>query len=98
MLDGIEALNICTGYELDGKVVDMLPVGAEDVERCKPIYETVAGWNESTFGVKTWDGLPKNAQHYLKRLETVCGVPIAIVSTGPERDETIVIEHPYNLG
>lgn len=98
VLDGIEALNICTGYELDGKVVDMLPVGAEDVERCKPIYETVAGWNESTFGVKTWDGLPKNAQHYLKRLETVCGVPIAIVSTGPERDETIVIEHPFNLG
>jgi adenylosuccinate synthase len=53
------------------------------------------GWSESTFGVKTWDGLPKNAQNYLKRLEAVCGVPIAIVSTGPERDETIVIEHPF---
>jgi adenylosuccinate synthase len=97
VLDGIESLNICTGYNLDGKIVDMLPVGAEDVERCQPIYETVAGWSESTFGVKTWDGLPKNAQHYLKRLEQVCGVPIAIVSTGPERDETIVIEHPFSL-
>ncbi|MES2637311.1 MAG: adenylosuccinate synthase [Pseudomonadota bacterium] len=95
VLDGIESLDICTGYELDGKVVDMLPVGADDVARCKPIYETVAGWKETTFGVKTWDGLPKNAQHYLKRLETLCGVPIAIVSTGPERDETIIIEHPF---
>lgn len=95
VLDGIESLNICTGYELDGKVVDMLPVGADDVARCKPIYETVAGWKGNTFGVKTWDGLPKNAQHYLKRLEALCGVSIAIVSTGPERDETIIIEHPF---
>ena len=95
VLDGIESLDICTGYELDGKVIDMLPVGADDVARCKPIYETVAGWKDNTFGVKTWDGLPKNAQHYLKRLEALCGVPIAIVSTGPERDETIIIEHPF---
>ena len=95
MLDGIDERNICTGYELDGKVVDLLPVGAEDVARCKPIYERVAGWSESTFGVKAWDGLPKNAQNYLKRLEALCGVPIAIVSTGPERDETIIIEHPF---
>ncbi len=95
VLDGIESLDICTGYKLDGKVVDMLPVGADDVARCEPIYETVPGWTETTFGVKTWDGLPKNAQHYLKRLEAVCGVPIAIVSTGPERDETIVLQHPF---
>jgi adenylosuccinate synthase len=95
VLDGIESLDICTGYKLDGKVVDMLPIGADDVARCEPIYETVPGWQETTFGVKTWDGLPKNAQHYLKRLEAVCGVPIAIVSTGPERDETIVLQHPF---
>ncbi len=95
VLDGIEELNICTGYKLDGKVVDMLPIGADDVARCEPIYETVSGWQESTFGAKTWEALPKNAQHYLKRLETVCGVPIAIVSTGPERDETIVLQHPF---
>jgi adenylosuccinate synthase len=97
VLDGIKTLDICTGYELDGKVVDMLPVGADDVARCKPIYERVPGWSETTFGVKTWDGLPVNAQNYLKRLEALCGVPIAIVSTGPERDETIVIEHPFNM-
>jgi adenylosuccinate synthase len=73
----------------------MLPIGADDVARCKPILESLAGWSESTFGVKTWEGLPKNAQNYLKRLEAQCGVPIAIVSTGPERDETIVIQHPF---
>jgi adenylosuccinate synthase len=95
VLDGIDSLDICTGYKLDGKVVDMLPVGADDVARCEPIYETVPGWTETTFGVKTWEGLPKNAQHYLKRLEALCGVPIAIVSTGPERDETIVLQHPF---
>ena len=96
VLDGIDELQICTGYELDGKVVDMLPIGADDVARCKPIYERVAGWHDNTFGVQTWDGLPANAQHYLKRLEALCGVKIAIVSTGPERDETIVLEHPFS--
>lgn len=95
VMDGIESINICIGYELDGKKIDLLPIGADDVAGCKPIYETVPGWTESTFGVKTWDGLPTNAQNYLKRLEAVCGVPIAIVSTGPERDETIVVEHPF---
>lgn len=95
VLDGIEELNICTGYKLDGKQLDLLPIGADDVARCEPMYETVKGWSENTFGVKTWDALPKNAQHYLKRLEALCGVPIAIVSTGPERDETIVLQHPF---
>lgn len=96
VMDGIEEINICIGYELNGEKINLLPVGADDVEGCVPIYETLPGWTESTFGIKTWDGLPKNAQDYLKRLEAVCGVPIAIVSTGPERDETIVIEHPFN--
>ena len=95
VLDGIDTLQICTGYELDGKVVDMLPVGADDVARCNPIYETIAGWHDNTFGVKNWDDLPKNAQNYLRRLEFLCDVPIAIVSTGPERDETIVLKHPF---
>jgi adenylosuccinate synthase len=96
VMDGIEEINICIGYELNGEKINLLPVGADDVQGCVPIYETLPGWTESTFGVKKWDGLPKNAQDYLKRLEAVCGVPIAIVSTGPERDETIVIEHPFN--
>ena len=95
VLDGIEELNICTGYMLDGKLLDLLPIGADEVARCKPIYETAPGWTDNTFGVKTWEGLPKNAQRYLKRLEALCGVPVDIVSTGPERDETIVLRHPF---
>lgn len=95
VLDGLAELDICTGYELDGKLIDMLPVGADDVERCKPIYETLPGWSESSVGVSRWEDLPKNAQVYLKRLEALCGVPVDIVSTGPERDETIVLRHPF---
>jgi len=95
VLDGISELRICTGYQLDGKQVDMLPVGADDVARCKPIYETLPGWSENTFGLNRWEDLPKNAQVYLKRLEQLCDVPVDIVSTGPERDETIVLRHPF---
>jgi len=95
VLDGITELNICTGYELDGKRIDMLPIGADDVARCKPVYETLPGWSENTFGLSRWEDLPKNAQAYLKRLEQLCDVPVDIVSTGPERDETIVLRHPF---
>ena len=95
VLDGISELNICTGYELDGKRIDMLPIGADDVARCKPVYETLPGWSENTFGLSRWEDLPKNAQAYLKRLEQLCDVPVDIVSTGPERDETIVLRHPF---
>ena len=95
VLDGITELEICTGYDLDGKLIDMLPVGADDVARCKPIYECMPGWSESTFGVSRWKDLPANARAYLERLELLCEVPVAIVSTGPERDETIVIHHPF---
>jgi adenylosuccinate synthase len=95
VLDGIATLDICTGYELDGKLIDMLPVGADDVARCKPVYESLPGWSETTFGVSRWEDLPVNAQVYLNRLETLCGVPVDIVSTGPERDETIVLRHPF---
>ena len=63
--------------------------------RCKPIYETSPGWNENTFGLNRWEDLPKNAQAYLKRLEQLCDVPVDIASTGPERDETIVLRHPF---
>ena len=95
VLDGIEELKICTGYKLDGKTLDLLPLGADDVARCEPIYESMPGWSETTFGVKRWDDLPPAAQKYLERLEQLTGVPVAIVSTGPERDETIVRVHPF---
>jgi adenylosuccinate synthase len=96
VLDGLKELNICTGYTLDGKVIDLLPIGADEVARCVPIYETMPGWSDTTFGVKRWEDLPANAQAYLNRLEVLCEVPIAIVSTGPERDETILKQHPFN--
>jgi adenylosuccinate synthase len=96
VLDGIKELKICTGYKLDGKTLDLLPLGADDVARCEPIYESMPGWSETTFGVKRWEDLPQAARDYLLRLEQVTGVPVAIVSTGPERDETIVRVHPFS--
>ncbi len=95
VLDGIQELKICTGYKLDGKTLDLLPLGADDVARCEPIYESMPGWSETTFGAKRWEDLPPAAQKYLERLEKLTGVPVAIVSTGPERDETIVRVHPF---
>ena len=83
------------GYTLRGQRVDVLPAGADDVAACEPMYEEMPGWSESTFGVKSFDALPQNARNYLKRLEALCGVPLALVSTGPDRDETIVIHHPF---
>ena len=96
VMDGIEEIKICTGYQLpDGSKTDILPFGADAVEGCTPIYETMPGWSESTFGVKEFDKLPANAKAYLKRIEEVCGAPVAIVSTGPDREETIVLQHPF---
>ena len=96
VMDGIENINICVGYMLpDGSQTDILPFGADAVADCVPIYETLPGWSESTVGVKDYDKLPANAKAYLKRIEEVCGAPVAIVSTGPDREETIVLQHPF---
>ena len=96
VMDGISEIKLCTGYRLpDGSTTDILPFGADAVAGCTPIYETLAGWTESTFGVKSYDALPENAKKYLKRIEEVCGAPVAIVSTGPDREETILIQHPF---
>jgi adenylosuccinate synthase len=95
VLDGAEALKICVGYEIDGRMSDILPVGAEELELCVPVYDELAGWQESTVGVKTYEGLPKAARKYLRRIEELCAVPVDIISTGPDRDETIVMRHPF---
>ena len=95
VLDGIEQLELCTGYELDGETTDILPLGADEIERCKPIYETLEGWKESTVGITQYDKLPINARLYLQRIEQVTGVPIHMVSTSPDRDHTIMMRHPY---
>ncbi len=95
VLDGIDELKLCTGYELDGATTDILPMGADDIARCTPIYESMPGWSQSTVGVTDYDKLPPQAQRYLARIEQVTGVPIAMVSTSPDRDHTILLTNPY---
>ncbi len=95
VLDGLETLKICTGYRLDGKLVDTPPVGADRFERCEPEYIELPGWQESTVGVTDYDQLPENARAYLDKVEALSGTPIDIVSTGPDRAETIVLRHPF---
>jgi adenylosuccinate synthase len=96
VLDGAETLKICVGYEMEGKLSDILPVGAEELALCVPVYEEMPGWQESTVGVRAHDKLPKAARDYLARVEKLCGVPIDMISTGPDRDETIVLRHPFD--
>ncbi|MFK0375516.1 adenylosuccinate synthase [Pandoraea sp. NPDC090278] len=95
VLDGLETVRLCVGYKIDGKAIDILPRGAVDVARCEPVYEDFPGWTQSTVGVTKWDQLPVEAQNYLKRIEEVSGIPIDMVSTGPDRDETILLRHPF---
>ncbi|RKP54870.1 adenylosuccinate synthase [Pararobbsia silviterrae] len=95
VLDGLDEVRLCVGYKVDGRDVDILPPGAVSVSRCEPVYETFPGWSESTVGVCEWDKLPANARAYLERVEEVAGVPIDMVSTGPDRDETILRRHPF---
>jgi adenylosuccinate synthase len=96
VLDGLDTVRVAVGYKIvGGGTRDILPVGAEALAICEPVYEDHPGWKESTVGVKSFDLLPKAAQSYLKRLESLVGAPVAIISTGPDRDETIVLKHPF---
>lgn len=95
VLDGLSELKLCVGYQLDGETIDILPMGADEIARCEPIYETLPGWSESSVGVTRYENLPANAQAYLKRIEEVTGVPVHVVSTSPDRDHTILLHHPY---
>lgn len=95
VLDGLTELLLCIGYQLDGKTIDILPMGADEISRCTPIYETIPGWSDTTVGVTDYNQLPKAAQHYLNRIAETTGVPIHMVSTSPDRDHTILLTHPY---
>ena len=95
VLDGLPVVKLGVGYRFEGRDVDILPYGADAVERCQPIYEEFPGWSQSTFGIRSWDELPQAARRYLERLADVLGVPIDLVSTGPDRDQTIVLQHPF---
>jgi adenylosuccinate synthase len=95
VLDGLSEIRICTGYELDGRVVDILPLDADEIVACRPVYETLPGWSDSTAGLTNWEQLPLNARRYLERMQALIGVPIDMVSTGPDRVHTILLRHPF---
>ena len=96
VLDGLDTVKICVAYKLDGREVDTPPVGADRFEQCEPVFIELPGWKESTVGIKTRDGLPQSARDYLRKVEELCETPIDIISTGPDRDETIVMRHPFD--
>ena len=95
VLDGVESVKLGVGYKRDGRAIDILPFGAVNIDGLEPVYEELPGWKETTFGVRDYDKLPENARRYLTRLSEVCGVPVDMISTGPDRDETIVLRHPF---
>jgi adenylosuccinate synthase len=96
VLDGMSEIQLCTSYMRYGRALDLIPTGAEAVAECMPVYETLPGWQDSTVGAKSFAALPANARAYLHRIEALTGVPIAMVSTGPDRDETILVHHPFS--
>ncbi|MFC4253620.1 MAG: adenylosuccinate synthase [Sinimarinibacterium flocculans] len=96
VLDELDVIRICTGYRVDGQPVETPPIGAEGFARIEAIYEELPGWKSNTYGVKRFDELPENARRYLRRLEEVAGAEIAIVSTGPDREHTMVLRNPFD--
>jgi adenylosuccinate synthase len=96
VLDELQTVRLCTGYRNGATVTDILPFGADEVAACEPVYEDFPGWRQSTFGVREWAHLPAPAQRYLTRLSEVTGVPIDMISTGPDREQTILLRHPFN--
>jgi adenylosuccinate synthase len=95
VLDGLDTLKICTGYRLEGREIDTPPTAAEFFERCEPVYLEMQGWKDSTLGIKAYEDLPENARKYLKKIEELCRTPVDMISTGPERSETIILRHPF---
>jgi adenylosuccinate synthase len=96
VLDELDVIRICTGYQVEGRPVETPPIGAEGFARIEPIYEELPGWKSSTYGIKRFDDLPENARRYLRRIEEVTGAEIAIVSTGPDREHTMVLRNPFD--
>jgi adenylosuccinate synthase len=95
VLDGLPEILVCTGYELGGRRLDILPLDADEIVECVPIYESLPGWSESTAGLTNWEQLPLNARRYLERVQALIGAPIDMVSTGPDRVHTILLRHPF---
>ena len=97
VLDGLKEVKICVAYRMpDGSEATTTPLAAENWEGIEPIYESMPGWSETTFGVKTLEGLPQAARNYIKRVEEITGVPVDIISTGPDRSETMMLRDPFD--
>ena len=94
-MDGLETVKICTAYDYEGERISLPPYGADALEACTPVYETMPGWQETTAGMTNYDDLPVNARKYLDRISDLTELPIDIVSTGAERDHTIIRNHPF---
>ena len=98
VLDELDEVKICTAYrKADGTVIDYSPLAADDYEGLEPVYEVLPGWKQSTFGVSKYEDLPENARKYIKRIEEVSGVRIDVISTGPDREQTIILHHPFEV-
>ena len=95
VLDGFDILKICVGYECDGAALDYFPSNAADQAKCTPIYEEMPGWSETTYGARSWAELPANAVKYIRRVEELTGIPVTLLSTSPERDDTILVRDPF---
>lgn len=95
VMDGLETISICTAYKLNGELLTSPPIGADKYAKCEPVLEVLPGWSESTVGATSFDALPENAKSYIHRIEALIGVPIDLISTGPERSETIVLRNPF---
>ena len=97
VLDELDEIKICVAYRKNGVEIETSPMAADDYEGIEPVYETLPGWKSNTYGVKSLDELPANAKAYIKRLEEVTGVPVDLISTGPDRDETIILKDPFEV-
>ena len=96
VMDGMDEIKIGIGYEIDGERYDHLPAAAELQAKVTPVYETMPGWSETTYGARSWDDLPQNAINYIRRIEELIETPVAVLSTSPERDDTILVQDPFN--
>jgi adenylosuccinate synthase len=95
ILDGFERIEVCVGYRLNGQEIDYLPAGERAQTAVEPIYETIEGWQDSTAGARSWAQLPAQAIKYVRRIEELVGCPVALLSTSPEREDTILVQNPF---
>jgi adenylosuccinate synthase len=96
VLDGLDTVKICVGYRLDGELMDVPPVRVDRYAECEPVYEELPGWDLSTVGITEQAALPEAARNYLDRIQEILGVSIDLISTGPDRDQTIILRHPFS--